>query len=181
MLHLLSTPPVGAAAYEKSEDPIFVLENNLPIDTKYYLDNQLTNPLMRIFEPIVKNAEELFAGEHTRTVHVSAPTSLGALSKFAVRVESCAGCRARLAKGEAVVCAHCRPRLPELYLRQLETNNECETKFSKLWTQCQRCQGSLHQDVLCTSRDCPIFYMRKKAQKEMTDAALLLDKFNFQW
>mgnify|MGYP001807741995 CR=1 FL=1 len=27
-----------------------------------------------------------------------------------------------------------------------------------LWSQCQRCQGSLHQDVLCTSRDCPIFY-----------------------
>lgn len=43
----------GAAAYEKSEDPIYVLENNIPIDTKYYLDNQLTNPLMRIFEPIL--------------------------------------------------------------------------------------------------------------------------------
>lgn len=33
-----------------------------------------------------------------------------------------------------------------------------------LWTQCQRCQGSLHQDVLCTSRDCPIFYRRKKVR-----------------
>ena len=43
----------GAAAYEKSEDPIYVLENNLPIDTKYYLENQLANPLMRIFEPIL--------------------------------------------------------------------------------------------------------------------------------
>lgn len=43
----------GAAAYEKSEDPIFVLENNIPIDTKYYLENQLSNPLMRIFEPIL--------------------------------------------------------------------------------------------------------------------------------
>ena len=43
----------GAAAYEKSEDPIYVLENNIPIDTKYYLDNQLSNPLMRIFEPIL--------------------------------------------------------------------------------------------------------------------------------
>ncbi len=43
----------GAAAYEKSEDPIYVLENSIPIDTKYYLDNQLSNPLMRIFEPIL--------------------------------------------------------------------------------------------------------------------------------
>lgn len=44
---------LGAAAYEKSEDPIYVLENNIPIDTKYYLENQLSNPLMRIFEPIL--------------------------------------------------------------------------------------------------------------------------------
>lgn len=43
----------GAAAYEKSEDPLFVLENNLPIDTRYYLDNQLSKPLMRIFEPVL--------------------------------------------------------------------------------------------------------------------------------
>lgn len=172
----------GAAAYEKSEDPLYVLENNIPIDTKYYLDNQLTNPLMRIFEPLVKNPDELFAGEHTRTVHVSAPTTLGALSKFAVKVESCSGCRARLNKNETVVCGHCRPRLPELYLKQLESHNEMECKYSKLWTQCQRCQGSLHQDVLCTSRDCPIFYMRKKAQKEMNDASLALEKFTaFDW
>lgn len=44
---------IGAAAYEKSEDPLYVLENNIPIDTKYYLENQLSNPLMRIFEPIL--------------------------------------------------------------------------------------------------------------------------------
>jgi DNA polymerase delta subunit 1 len=44
---------VGAAAYEKSEDPIYVLENNIPIDTKYYLENQLSKPLLRIFEPIL--------------------------------------------------------------------------------------------------------------------------------
>lgn len=43
----------GAAAWEKSEDPIYVLENNIPVDTKYYLDNQLSKPLLRIFEPIM--------------------------------------------------------------------------------------------------------------------------------
>src|SRR5688572_14668629 len=43
----------GSKNYERSEDPIFVLENNVPIDTKYYLDNQLAKPLMRIFEPIL--------------------------------------------------------------------------------------------------------------------------------
>ena len=36
-----------------SQDPIYVLENNIPIDTKYYLENQLKNPLLRIFEPVL--------------------------------------------------------------------------------------------------------------------------------
>ena len=49
----MDTTPAGSAAYEKSEDPLYVLENNIPIDTKYYLDNQLSKPLMRIFEPIL--------------------------------------------------------------------------------------------------------------------------------
>ena len=52
----------GAAAYEKSEDPIFVLENSIPIDTTYYLEQQLKNPLMSIFEPMLgeSKAKSLF-------------------------------------------------------------------------------------------------------------------------
>ena len=40
-----------------------MLENNIPIDTRYYLDNQLKNPLLRIFEPILKDAESQLLGE----------------------------------------------------------------------------------------------------------------------
>lgn len=43
----------NTAAYAKAEDPLYVLEHNIPIDTKYYLENQLANPLLRIFEPIL--------------------------------------------------------------------------------------------------------------------------------
>jgi hypothetical protein len=34
------------------------------------------------------------------------------------------------------------------------------------------------QDVLCTSKDCPIFYMRKKAQKDVGDAVTTADRFS---
>ncbi|CAG8792629.1 12092_t:CDS:2, partial [Acaulospora morrowiae] len=44
-----------------------------------------------------------------------------------------------------------------------------------------RCQGSLHQDILCSSRDCPIWYMRKKAQKDVADATSILERFNRAW
>ena len=30
-----------------------MLENNIPLDTQYYLQNQLANPLLSIFEPIM--------------------------------------------------------------------------------------------------------------------------------
>lgn len=34
------------------------------------------------------------------------------------------------------------------------------------------------QDVLCTSKDCPIFYMRKKSQKDVEDTVAMLERFD---
>ncbi|ETW78956.1 hypothetical protein HETIRDRAFT_155985 [Heterobasidion irregulare TC 32-1] len=172
----------GAAAYEKSEDPIYVLENNIPIDTKYYLENQLSKPLMRIFEPILgEKASSLLSGDHTRTIQIATPT-IGGLMKFAVKTVTCMGCKTPLRANNSVkggaVCNNCRPRLGELYQNQVLTTSELQVRFSRLWTQCQRCQGSLHQDVLCSSKDCPIFYMRKKAQKDVEDAGAILERFD---
>ena len=31
----------GSKGYEKSEDPLYALQNNLPIDYQFYLENQL--------------------------------------------------------------------------------------------------------------------------------------------
>ncbi|GBB99534.1 hypothetical protein RclHR1_03550014 [Rhizophagus clarus] len=171
----------GAAAYEKSEDPIYVLENNIPIDTNYYLENQLSKPLLRIFEPILGDkAHSLLAGDHTRVVQIATPT-IGGLMKFAVKTATCLGCKTPLSKNDTAVCRHCKPKLGELYQRQLDIVNKLEVHFARLWTQCQRCQGSLHQDILCSSRDCPIWYMRKKAQKDVQDATNLLERFNYAW
>lgn len=48
----------GTPAYAKAEDPIYVLENSIPIDFNYYLENQLSKPLLRIFEPILGDKAE---------------------------------------------------------------------------------------------------------------------------
>ena len=162
-----------------------MLEHNVPIDTNYYLENQLSNPLQRIFEPILGEAktQQLFSGEHTRTISVAAPTT-GGLMRFAVKTELCKGCKRPLkgkyAKG--AVCENCTDKVPQLYQVSLDNVNALEEKFARLWTQCQRCQGSLHQDVICTSKDCPIFYMRKKAQKDLQQGVDELKKFDFtEW
>ncbi|RAL14858.1 DNA-directed DNA polymerase delta POL3 [Aspergillus homomorphus CBS 101889] len=173
----------GSKNYERSEDPIYVLENNIPIDTKYYLDNQLANPLGRIFEPILgeKKASQLLTGEHTRSISVAAPT-MGGLMKFAKKTQTCLGCKKPLSRKEEMagaVCEYCRPRLGELYSRSLNKVSDLEVRFGRLWTQCQRCQGSLHSEVICSSRDCPIFYMRMKAKKDVEDSQKELARFDF--
>lgn len=54
---------------------------------------------------------------------------------------------------------------------------EYERQYAMLWTQCQRCMGSLCQDVLCSNSDCPIFYRRRKVQKDLEDTAKQLERF----
>ncbi|XP_043956907.1 DNA polymerase delta catalytic subunit [Gambusia affinis] len=170
----------GAAAYMKSEDPIFVLENNIPIDTQYYLEQQLSKPLLRIFEPILgetKAESVLLKGDHTRCKTVLT-SKVGGLMAFAQKRSTCIGCKAVL-KTDAAVCDFCKKKESELYQKEIFHLNALEEHFSRLWTQCQRCQGSLHEDVLCTSRDCPIFYMRKKVQKDLDDQSKLVSRFGW--
>jgi DNA polymerase delta subunit 1 len=169
----------GAKAYEKSEDPIYVLDNNIPIDPQYYLENQISKPLLRIFEPILKNAsKELLHGSHTRSVSISTPSNSG-IMKFAKKQLTCLGCKAVISGASQTLCSHCKGREAELYCKTVANVSDLEMLFGRLWTQCQECQGSLHQDVLCTSRDCPIFYRRRKAQKDMAEARLQLDRWDF--
>lgn len=177
--YVIINGPAGAKNYDKSEDPLYVLENSLPIDVNYYLENQLANPLMRIFEPILgeKKAKELLNGDHTRTVRKAAPKS-GGLLRFAKKAETCKNCKTPLKpNNKGMLCENCIEDGPKLYCDTLAQMNYLENKFSRLWTECQRCQGSLYQEVLCSNNDCPIFYMRKKAQKDVNEKTRELIKW----
>jgi DNA polymerase delta subunit 1 len=162
-------------------DPMYVLENDVPIDVEYYLSNQLEGPLTRIFEPILGPAvSRLFSGDHTRSVKILAPAAQpGGIMKFAVKTRTCIGCKVPLSGNQKVVCNHCQMNQAQLYIKQLNNVRAYEQSYSELWTQCQRCQGSLHQEILCASRDCPIFYRRVKVQKDLKRAQDKLDQFTF--
>ncbi|XP_033645764.1 DNA polymerase delta catalytic subunit-like [Asterias rubens] len=169
----------GAAAWEKSEDPIYVLENNIPIDTHYYLDNQLKMPLLRIFEPVVgehRASNVLFKGEHT-LAKTKVTSKIGGLMAFTKKRSTCIGCKTPLEKVNMAICKHCKKIESEIYQKEVIYLSVLEEKFGRLWTQCQRCQGSLHEEILCTSRDCPIFYMRKKVQKDLGDQDAIVQRF----
>lgn len=175
----------GTPAYEKSEDPVFVLDNNIPIDTEYYLTNQLSNPLTRIFEPIIPNPQVLLSGDHTRTVVKSTPTAkAGGIMMFAVKKEKCLGCKTLITEKDKSVpgsslCGNCQDKEAEIYISKLNEMTSQQQLFNQLWTECQRCQGSFHQNVICSNRDCPIFYRRKKVQMDLQSAQEVLDKFSW--
>ncbi|XP_011645822.1 DNA polymerase delta catalytic subunit isoform X2 [Pogonomyrmex barbatus] len=170
----------GAPAYQKAEDPVYALQNSIPIDTNYYLENQLAKPLVRIFEPILGEKAEslLLKGDHTRTRCI-ATSQVGALAAFTRKKETCLGCKAVLPpdREDKAVCKHCESQEAELFHNELQAQHKLEEKFSRLWAECQRCQGSLHQEVICSNRDCPIFYMRVKSRIDMAAKIKRIQRF----
>jgi DNA polymerase delta subunit 1 len=112
-----------AKGYEKAEDPLYVLQNNLPIDTQYYLTNQLTKPLTRIFEPITGNADAVLKGDHTRKVYkATSKKSAGGLMGFVTKKKSCAGCRTPIANNVGALCKHCLPREGVIFMEKKENS-----------------------------------------------------------
>jgi DNA polymerase delta subunit 1 len=89
-------------------------------------------------------------GEHTLS-KTKTTSKVGAMTAFTVKREACLGCRTPLpANTKGAVCAHCLPKQSAIYQVEVAKMQTLEKSFSRLWTQCQRCQGSLHEEVICT-------------------------------
>lgn len=101
----------NAKAYEKSEDPMFVLENDLALDYEHYIEHHIKNPLLRLFQPILVNAEkELFSGDHMKNVYKPKMTEnkLGGFSKFLTVSKQCLGCPRAISKeSKNPLCDNC--------------------------------------------------------------------------
>ena len=60
---LVKTDNPRAKAYEKAEDPVFIEENNIPIDYHHYFTNKFLNPICDLLEPLVKDPKNEIFGE----------------------------------------------------------------------------------------------------------------------
>jgi len=60
---LTKTDDPKAKAFEKSEDPKFVEENNIPVDYLYYFENKFLNPVCDLLEPLFENPKQEIFGE----------------------------------------------------------------------------------------------------------------------
>ena len=77
---------------------------------------------------------------------------------FATKKQNCVAARlfstiTRAKKTSAPLCNRCEGREAELYLQKLSNVRDQQANFNQLWTECQRCQGSFHQEVICSNKD----------------------------
>ncbi|KAK2962524.1 putative DNA polymerase delta catalytic subunit [Blattamonas nauphoetae] len=181
VFYVIVEGPKNAKAYEKSEDPQFVMDRGLSIDTDYYLNQQLAKPLERLFKPIMGDGfKSLLNGEHTRVIRKPSKVTAQAtgMLQFVGVVRTCINCKARMGKDEqGAVCTKCKPKEPELFMDAQRSASRAEEQYSQVHAQCQRCSMSMHQPFLCSSRDCPLFYFRTKAKKDLEDCYELLKRF----
>ena len=98
------------------------------------------------------------------------------MANFTKKLDSCLICKAVI-HTKSATCSFCKDKESELYQVEISKHSSIEEKFSRLWSQCQRCQGSLHENVICTNNDCQIFYMRKKAQIDLNNHTRILERF----
>ena len=178
--YVIITGAKGAKTFERGEDPIYVLENNLSIDCSWYLSNQLAKPLQRIFEPIIDDVDKsLLNGEHTRKIYKPTPSARkGSLMMFAVKNATCIGCKASVDSKKGFLCKHCLPREAEIYMDKLAVLRKAELKYADLWSKAQCVHASVHSDIMCTGDGCACqFYKRKKAQADIKLAQETVDKF----
>jgi DNA polymerase delta subunit 1 len=193
VFYVIVEGPRGCRAYEKSEDPVFAMENNIPIDTDYYLNQQLSGPLTRLFSPIMDNITPLLNGPHTRKIRKpqavfnassngknNSSNSTSSILSF-VRVDrSCIGCRVKLGaedNKEKNICRNCEEKEGEYYMEGIKNVKKAEEEYGNVMSQCQRCSSSLHKSFLCNSRDCPLFYLRTKVKKDLEDCCSFVNKF----
>lgn len=174
----------GANACDRAEDPLHALEASLPLDADYYLEHQLKQPLLRVFEPVLggskSSVEQALFGfgssSSTKVVAKAAGSGAGGLGRFVKTKKKCLapGCSSFEQESGKAFCANCTAspqRLQEAYLSVLEVLRPLEAETSALLSQCLRCEGGGRQlHVSCRNSDCPIFFRRQQAWRELHDA-----------
>lgn len=181
----------GTKTHERSEDPVYVIKNKVPVDTQWYLSNQLEKPLRRIFEYIEGiDVNKILSGEHTRhvtiTEQVEDPRKNTITKMFTKRKYHCLVCNVTVKDNTEPVCPHCTEQLgvDKAQLKRTKTERlaELQQKADKLWAECVDCQvksGGLQQPEDCSNSQCTKFYRRYTARN---DAQSMKDTINkYQW
>lgn len=192
----------NAKTYELAEDPLYVMRNELPINTTYYIEKQIMKPLCKIFTPLLapdectfkynakgerkdKTLKEyknltaykaLFTGSHMQVLNKKTSVR-GSLSGFITKSTRCIACKS---PSETPVCMSCTGKglAPAIYIQEMNKQRVLEQKYTEAWTQCQRCVGSMIKSVECGNMDCGNFFRREAVKKDLEKQCKKTASFN---
>ncbi|CAL6070504.1 DNA_polymerase [Hexamita inflata] len=162
--------------YKRSENPQYVIQKGLAIDTDYYLHQQLENPLARLFKDILGGGDEkaaaakLFSGMHTL---FSAPKASNLPNAFCkVRKLQCIGCGNLLEDQSRSfqVCDNClknKTKLFEKYNKLVREMQLAEHRLGQIAYECCVCQDMEDATTQCSNQDCEVYYARFKQVIEL--------------
>ena len=98
------------------------------------------------------------------------------IGKFVSKKNTCLKCKCAIASG--AVCQKCKAYESTYYMQTAMQVELQERQYCELWTTCQRCQKSLHKEIICGNKDCPIYYQREKIRKDLETSLTKLRRFN---
>ncbi|KAI7784604.1 hypothetical protein LA080_009541 [Diaporthe eres] len=192
--YVVITGGPGARLIDRCVAPEDLLNNDhVTLDAEYYITKNLVPPLERIFNLVGANVRQWFDEmpkvQRIRRVDAQAAGPEGARKKFTLESylhsASCVVCGAKVKVNnnndggggggsrqedgkDVALCWRCR-RETAGSLLQLQTRlNTEERRYMEVVKVCQSCAGlSPLDDVPCDSKDCPVFYTRRKQEARL--------------
>lgn len=186
--YVVITGGPGARLIDRCVAPEDLLDNDhCTLDAEYYITKNLIPPLERIFNLVGANVrqwyDEMPKVQRIRRVDVAAAAAAGpagaARKKFTLesylRSASCVICGTKMKVNNSsngndgiVICGRCKRDSAGSLLRLQSRLNTEERRFREVVKVCQSCAAlSPLDEVPCDSKDCPVFYTRKKQEAKL--------------
>ncbi|THV72399.1 putative DNA polymerase zeta catalytic subunit [Aureobasidium pullulans] len=178
--YVVITGAPGARLIDRCVAPEELLESeHSELDAEYYISKNLIPPLERIFNLVGANVRSWYdeMPKVQRIRRVDANLQIQGLSKELtinkktlesyMKSSSCLVCKEKL-ESEGSICPKCLADVPTALLKLRSRLNGAERKFMDIQKICQGCSAiSPLDEVLCDSKDCPVFYTRTRQKARM--------------
>ncbi|KAF7179775.1 hypothetical protein CNMCM7691_008825 [Aspergillus felis] len=170
--YVVVTGAPGSRLVDRCVAPETLLHNaELELDAEYYINKNIIPPLERIFNLVGANIrqwyEEMPKFQRIRRIEGAASAAgkdaRGKTLESYMKSSSCIVCRSKLDDTGIPVCSDCFHQ-PHISLLSLASRQQqAEKRVSDLHRICQSCMGvPFGDDVICDSKDCPVFYSRTR-------------------
>lgn len=158
-----------------AEDPLFALQQNLPINVEWYIDHQLRKPMVQLFSLVVQKPQSLFSGKQNMIIKKKVAPQSAMMKRFVKVSARCLGCNCvlpsspqRVSGSNKALCGECVHLKSQLTVNQAEQVTNHQQRRDLLWTKCGECAGSDSMARVCRNTLCETFYDRYLADQALS-------------